>query len=175
MDKENKSGQMDLGRINEAIHMVCNRTLGVLDSNFLCKSLGVLNPRVPHCISDSTLMSKALEDLRQQQVGCLLVLDGDGKLAGIFSERDCLTKIVPEFQKWLDRPIRDAMTKEPVTQTLDSTIGFALTLMSEGGFRHLPIVDEQGQPTGIISVKDVMDYIVRSFINDALAFEAAEG
>jgi CBS domain-containing protein len=77
---------------------------------------------------------------------------------------------VPHFDQMRSEPISSVMTRDPVTQSVDCTIGFALTLMSEGGFRHIPVVDEAGYPISLLSVKEVMDFIVGRFIDDALAY-----
>jgi CBS domain-containing protein len=63
------------------------------------------------------------------------------------------------------------MTKEPMTVTPEVTLAYALNLMSQGGFRHLPVVDDAGRPSGVLSVKDVIDLIVSQFVEDALALE----
>jgi CBS domain-containing protein len=63
------------------------------------------------------------------------------------------------------------MTKDPIAQTPDITVAFALNLMSQGGFRHLPLVDERNIPVGILSVKDMMDFIVGSFVEGLLNFD----
>lgn len=160
-----------LDKINKAIQLICRRSIGVLDTNFLCQSVGVLNPPTPLTIREDASVREALAVLRDARAGCLLVLSANGSLVGIFSERDCLLKVVPQFEQMVDKSISEVMTRNPVTQGVDCTIGFALTLMSEGGFRHIPIVDEAGIPTGLLSVKEVMDYIVAKFIDDALAFD----
>jgi CBS domain-containing protein len=56
------------------------------------------------------------------------------------------------------------MTADPVRERPETTIAFALTLMSNGGFRHLPIVDDEDQPIGILSVKDVVDFLVQKMM-----------
>jgi len=59
-----------------------------------------------------------------------------------------------------DLPIESVMTKDPVCERPETTVAYALNLMSHGGFRHLPIVDQDMMPIGILSVKDVVDYLV---------------
>lgn len=164
------SGSRKLAKLNEAIGMVCHRSLGVMDANFLCQTIGVIKLPAPLCISEGTKIQEALAKLGEARIGCLLVLAPDGKVSGIFSERDCLLKVVPHFDKMRTEPISSVMTRDPVTQSVDCTIGFALTLMSEGGFRHIPVVDEAGHPISLLSVKEVMDFIVGRFIDDALAY-----
>ena len=169
-NRVDNSGTKKLAKLNEAIGMVCHRALGVMDANFLCQTIGVIKLPVPLCVAEDTKIHDALAKLGEARIGCLLVVAPDGKVSGIFSERDCLLKVVPHFDKMRSEPISSVMTRDPVTQSVDCTIGFALTLMSEGGFRHIPVVDEAGHAVSLLSVKEVMDFIVGRFIDDALAF-----
>jgi CBS domain-containing protein len=57
------------------------------------------------------------------------------------------------------------MTKDPVREHPDASLAFALSVMSHGGFRHVPIVDQDDMPIGIVSVKDVVDYFVQRMLD----------
>ncbi len=159
--------------VNEALRLMCQTSFGVLDKNFLCQSLGVLNPKQPLSVHENDTVEKAFQVLCQNKVGCLVVNDERGVLRGIFSERDFLLKAAPHFDADKGFPISKFMTADPVTQPPDGTIAFALTLMSQGGFRHIPIVDSENMAVGIISVKDIVDYIVGTIMSDLLNFEVA--
>jgi len=157
--------------INVAIRQACQRSFGVLDSSFLCRSVSTLEPRPPLCVGVETSLEEVLALLKRERIGCVLITGENGKLTGIFSERDLVLKVCPELESKLPRPVREFMTADPVAEGPDASIAWALTLMSHGGFRHLPIVDGTGIPVGIISVKDVVDAIVASSIDDLLEFE----
>ena len=58
------------------------------------------------------------------------------------------------------------MTKEPKTAEMTSTMAFVLNMMSEGGYRHMPIVDEENRPVGMVSVKDLVDFIAKKLSTD---------
>jgi predicted transcriptional regulator len=60
--------------------------------------------------------------------------------------------------------VKDFMTAKPVTERPDVSLAFALNLMSNGGFRHIPIVDQDKMPIGVLSVKDVIDHIVNKMV-----------
>jgi CBS domain-containing protein len=60
------------------------------------------------------------------------------------------------------------MTEDPEVLTPDDPIAYALNKMSVGGFRHVPLVDRARRPVGIVSVKDIVDYLVDIFANDVL-------
>jgi CBS domain-containing protein len=156
--------------VNESIRAALSKRFGVLDGNFLAQSLSILDPQRAISLSEDVTVNAALRVLRERRVGCVIVTDDRGAVSGIFSERDCILKVVQDFEQNKDRPLRDFMTPNPVCEKPETSIAFALTLMSQGGFRHVPIVDAENHPIGMISVKDVIDFIVSTFINDVLAF-----
>jgi CBS domain-containing protein len=95
----------------------------------------------------------------------LVFLDDGGYLVGIFTERDLLLRLENAD---LSRAIRPYVTPEPETLAPDDPIAFALNLMSVGGFRHVPLVDEEGRPTGVVSVKDVVNFLCEVFSQEVL-------
>jgi len=92
----------------------------------------------------------------------VLIQDG-GRLAGILTERDILTKLVGSGADPALMKVDAVMTRKPETLGPDDPVAFALQLMSVGGFRHIPLVDGQGRPVGILSVKDIVDFLVEQF------------
>jgi CBS domain-containing protein len=97
--------------------------------------------------------------MRENRVGCVLVVDG-ASLVGIVTERDLLMKLQGAD---LDRSVDELMTRDPETLHPDDPIAYALNLMSDGGFRHVPLVDAQHRPVGVVSVKDVVNYLADFF------------
>lgn len=175
MTKQGETSSKDFAaqqaHIEQAIQNACQTCFGVVDTNFLCRSISVLEPKKPLAVLESETVEKVVALLQENRIGCVIVLDGQGKLRGIFSERDVLLKIVGKFESVRHSRIEEFMTPDPVTQPPDATIGFVLNLMSNGGFRHMPIVDQDNIPIGVISIKDVVDFIVKSFTDSLLAFE----
>ena len=136
----------------------------VLDQRMLREPIRVLAPRPPLALPPSATVSEAVELMREHRIGCVLVVDGE-RLVGIFTERDLLLRL---NRTALDRPLREVMTADPETLQPEDPIVYALNKMSVGGFRHVPLVDGAGRPVGIVSVKDIIDYIVDFFPNDVL-------
>lgn len=157
--------------ISAAIRYACKRKFGVLDSNFLCQSLSILSISPYVSVKHYETLEIAIQTLRDNKTGCLLVLDNNGKLVGIFSERDLVLKVAGQNIDIKTTAIADYMTKDPVCQPPDCTIAYALNLMSHGGFRHLPVIDANDTILGIVSTKDVVDYIVTSFSEDLMQFD----
>ncbi len=171
MDTKNDRSLPTSTQMGEAIRMACDRRLGVLDSHFMCRSVGTLpcKPAISAAPTDS--VEKVLALLRENKTGCVVIVDGAGVLQGIFSERDFILKISGDFQNRISAPISEYMTRDPMVVTSDCTLAYALNLMSQGGFRHLPLVNEAGHSNGVLSVKDVVDVIVGQFIDDVMALD----
>jgi CBS domain-containing protein len=87
-------------------------------------------------------------------VGAVMVVRR-GRLIGIFTERDILTRVLARDLDPATTPIGDVMTAHPHTVTADRHLGYALHLMHDGGFRHMPVVRD-GRPIGMISVRDAL-------------------
>ena len=98
--------------------------------------------------------------LQERKRGEVLVSDG-GTLLGIFTERDALRHMASGAS--LDGPVSRVMASEPVTVTLRETVGDAVRKMANGGYRHLPVVDEEGRPTGVVGVSGILHYLVAHF------------
>jgi CBS domain-containing protein len=145
---------------------------GVLDNRFLSKSIGLLNPSPPVCLPDSSTIKSALEIFKREKIGCVICVDDAGKVSGIFSERDVVLKVVLSDLAVNHVRISEVMTKNPQTATMTTSVAFALNMMSQGGFRHIPVVDEEAYPVGLISVKDLVDHVANTVVKDLLSFSA---
>ncbi len=134
-----------------------------LDHTYLAGSIGLINPREAILLSETTSIEHAISSLNISTGGAVLVVDDTERLSGIFTERDIIRKVLSNKIPF-SKPISEVMTHNPSTIQMTTPIGFALQLMTEGGFRNLPITDENNYPIGIISIKDIMDEFVRSFV-----------
>jgi 2-oxoglutarate ferredoxin oxidoreductase subunit beta len=122
-----------------------------------------LRPHKPITILGSAPLADTVGAMRARNVGSMLVVDEAGVLIGVFTERDILNRVVCRVENLADEKLSDFMTRNPVTLSENAPIAHALSLMSNHGFRHLPIVDEAGIPVGVISFRDVVDFIERYF------------
>ena len=99
----------------------------------------------------------AVRQMIERKVGAVLVLDADGVVAGIFTERDALTKLALSGRAPATVPVRELMTGT-VEMATESTSPFvALSVMMDRHYRHLPIVDAAGKPIGMLSIRDALD------------------
>lgn len=132
-----------------------------LARNLITESVSRLNPTPPHMVSPQQTVSEAVDLMRQHKVGCLLVQE-QGKIVGIFTERDLLRRILAESLP-LSTPLAECMTRDPVTVDPQDPIGVALRHMEEGGYRHLPVINSHGDAEGILSVKRIVHYLAEHF------------
>ena len=131
-----------------------------VQSSLMADPVHKLNPRPPVTVPLSAPLWQAIAAMLAAEVGTVLVVDGDGRLVGIFSERDLLTKVAGLHADYRGLPVRDFMTPNPETVTADDPLAVALHKMDLGGYRHLPVV-QGGKPVGMISVRDLMRHITR--------------
>ncbi|MEP0518722.1 MAG: CBS domain-containing protein [Hyphomicrobiales bacterium] len=93
--------------------------------------------------------------LREHRIGAILIVDGSGKLAGILSERDIVRRIADNGPDALNADASTCMTSNVVTCGPEDTIQTAMARMSEGRFRHIPVL-EDGKLAGMVSIGDLV-------------------
>lgn len=110
--------------------------------------------------SDASVYS-AIEMMADRRVGALLVVD-DGRLVGVISERDYARKVVLSGRSSKDTFVREIMTQSPITIDCDTSIDAAMRVMTDNRIRHLPVVDSGGLIAGVLSIGDLVNWIVTS-------------
>jgi CBS domain-containing protein len=106
-------------------------------------------------------LSSAVKTLSERRIGALLVMAG-GKIEGILSERDIVRELGERGPQVLDEPVRTVMTAKVMTCRRSDTVAWLMEQMTEGKFRHLPVV-EDGQVVGLISIGDVVKHRVMEY------------
>ena len=120
----------------------------------------------PAAVMDiSATIAEAVGLMQKKKIGSVLITR-KGKLAGIITERDILNKVVGKMADFKTRPVTDAMTPDPLRLMPGDMIAYAMNNMHVGGYRHIPIVNEKDEPISIISIKDVMTFILDYFPED---------
>lgn len=114
----------------------------------------------PLIVAPDVSVCDVFELLKARRAGGLLVCEGE-RLVGIFTERDALRLMAAQAS--LDGPISEAMTRDPAKLAASATVADAVKMMSHGGYRTLPIVNSNGRPVGILSVKSLVHYLVQHF------------
>jgi CBS domain-containing protein len=117
---------------------------------------------------DATVQ-KAMELMRDRDIGAVMVVEGN-KLKGIFTERDCLHKVSSVGLNPRETKVREVMTSRVRYVTLDTEVSQGLALMTERFLRHLPVLDDQQNILGIVSIGDLVKAKIsdQSFIIEQL-------
>ena len=123
--------------------------------------------QAPIALPIEASVRRAIETMNEQRVGCILVVE-QGVLVGVFTERDVLIRVAGGGVDVDATLLGDLMTPDPECLTLDDSIAYAMNKMSVGGFRHVPLIDEDGRPTGAVSMRHVVEYIVDLFPREVL-------
>ena len=129
-----------------------------LRENLSQDSVAQLPLKEPLIVSLDTTVRQTVEAMQRAGIGCALVRRGPA-LAGIFTERDLIQRVLVRHAD-PDSPIQAYMTPRPVTVRRSDPIASALRIMFQGHHRHLPVVDHEGVPIGIASVKHIVAYLV---------------
>jgi CBS domain-containing protein len=124
----------------------------------------IIGNQIPVTATSELTVAQAARLMKEKRIGALLVLDGV-RLAGIFTERDALFRVIAEGRDPEKTRLAEVMTANPRTITADRPFGHALHLMHEGGFRHVPVVD-QDRPLGVVSARDALGPELEEFVSD---------
>ena len=116
----------------------------------------------PLIVTSGSSVREVIETVQRHRSGAVLVCEGK-RLVGIMTERDVLMKVVARDVAY-DQPVDKFMTPNPQTLTANNTIGDAITLMTDKGFRNIPIVDAAtGEALALFRVQDIIDHLAESF------------
>jgi len=95
--------------------------------------------------------------------GAVVAVDSEGRVAGICTERDLTCKVIVAGRQADELRLDEIMTPDPVTISPDKPFGHALHLMFEGGYRHIPVVDANHRPIGVVSARDALSLEILHF------------
>ncbi|HSG21425.1 MAG TPA: CBS domain-containing protein [Azonexus sp.] len=112
--------------------------------------------------------------MADNKIGALLVIEGK-QIVGIFTERDALNKILAAGLDPDTTVLSQVMARDPQTIRADKPLAYALHMMAEGGFRHVPVVDGNGAPIGMVSARDALGQDIVELERDMKRLEELEG
>jgi CBS domain-containing protein len=128
-------------------------------------TVGELSPR-PHArVGVRDLLGEVVSEMTSKGRGAVLVED-DGALVGIFTERDLLNRVDYRDPQWSQLRVGELMTPQPMAIRSSDSLSEALHRMTKGHRRHLPVIDEHRRVLGVISIRDVLSYIAERFPED---------
>jgi CBS domain-containing protein len=110
-------------------------------------------------VTPQTSIMDAIKRMNERHIGSVLVMEGK-RLAGIFTERDVLTRVVPMRLDPAKTPVAEVMTRQPVVIPPTTTVQEAMMVVTDTRRRHLPVVQD-GQVLGMVSIGDLTRWVVK--------------
>lgn len=136
-----------------------------IERSLMQDPIACLQPVRPLTADPDTPLDVAIRRMRDHGIGCLLVVTGEGILTGILTERDLLQKVAGTGLDLGQCRVRDYMSAAPESGRPGHPLAYALQRMIVSDIRYLPLVDEAGRPTGIVSSRDVIAYMATNFVD----------
>ena len=133
--------------------------------------LQVLARREPVTVAPGTSLADCLAAIRRSGTGdSVFVVDGDGRLAGVLTERDIFGRLVggDVAPIDLDQAVETLMTTKPHHLHLDETVRAAIELMQTGRYRNVPLLDDDDVLQGVVRPQDILKYLAESFPEELL-------
>lgn len=115
----------------------------------------------------SATLADVIHQMQKERRSSVLIMEND-RLAGIFTERDVLMKVAAQPIDLIHTPVSQSMTRDPFTLPADANVAFALNKMVLEGFRHIPLVDDAGHPTAVVSMRDLIVYLGEIYSSEML-------
>lgn len=123
-----------------------------------------LSPNRPFTVDKNCSIKDAINHMQEKRFGSILIVDSEEKVVGIFTERDVLNKVVGKLDsKGMETSITEVMTEDPLCLTIEDEIAYVMNNMYIGNYRHIPIVSASGKAKGIVSIKDVLNFVLGQF------------
>ena len=118
-------------------------------------------------LSCEASLSEAARLLAHKRIGALVIKDHGGSPAGMLSERDVVRALAAESVRALARPVSAYMTRVVATCTERETVEELMEMMTQGRFRHVPVLDDRGQICGLVSIGDVVKMHIEETMREA--------
>jgi len=117
--------------------------------------------------SEDNSLEEIFDAFQRYSTSCV-VLTKNKEVSGIFTERDIVLNVLGRNLNFSESTIRKYMTPDPHTLRMGDPVSFALNMMVDGGFRHIPVVDKDNQPRGIISIMDIVEHLGHVFHKEVM-------
>jgi CBS domain-containing protein len=117
------------------------------------------------CVDVDQTVGDALALMREHAFGAVVVTR-KGELAGIITERDLVTKVIGVVDDFKSKKVTEVMTPDPISLRKEDPIVYVMHNMQLGGYRHVPIVDADDRPVSVVSIKDVVRFVLGHFTKE---------
>jgi 2-oxoglutarate ferredoxin oxidoreductase subunit beta len=131
----------------------------LLEASLYEDTVADLEPAAAVTVSEETTVREAFGIMKARAIGSVVVVDGCGRLVGLFTESEILALVADEDAGAADSSVGDLMTRDPETTAMDSSLAEVIHRMTVCGLRYLPILDEEGHPLAILAARDLVDFL----------------
>jgi signal-transduction protein with cAMP-binding, CBS, and nucleotidyltransferase domain len=145
-----------------------------LQDALLSDEVRLLAPSEPIRLPPSSAAEAVTRMVDNHRAG-VVVVDQAGRLVGIFTERDLLTRVVRQGRDLARTRLAEVMTADPEALSPDDRICFAINRMHNAGYRTVPLVDAEHHPIGVVTVNDVVGWLARVFPEAILNYDRRPG
>jgi CBS domain-containing protein len=136
---------------------------GELRGALLNDTIRTLAPDEPLSVRETASVAEAVASMMARRRAAVLVVDAEGRLVGIFTERDVLTRVVARGLEPGVTPIGQVMTRDPDALSVGDRVAYAVNRMSVAGYRTIPLVDATRRPVGVVTVNHVIKWMADLF------------
>ncbi len=126
-------------------------------------TIALLGPAEPICLRETASVQEAVQAMLARRQAGVLITDADGRLTGIFTERDVLTRVVGHALDTRTTALSAVMTANPDALSARDRVAWAIHSMSVAGYRTVPLVDAERRPIGVVTVNDVIRWLANLF------------
>jgi CBS domain-containing protein len=126
-------------------------------------TIRTLDPDEPICVDPTVTVKEAVARMTAARRAAVLIVDGAGRLAGIFTERDALTRVLARGLAADKTPVGEVMTRDPDALTAGDRVAYAVNRMSVAGYRTIPLVDADRRPVGVVTVSHFIKWMADLF------------
>jgi CBS domain-containing protein len=144
------------------------REFAAFDAALLNDQVTLLNPSEPLALTADQSVQEAIAQMVARRRSGVTVVDGTGRLVGIFTERDVLTRVVGPGLDLGKTRLSEVMTPEPEALAPQDRICYAINRMNNAGYRTIPLVDARHRPIGVVTVNDVIRWLTGIFPDELL-------
>ena len=144
-------------------HHLLDDELQEIRGAFLNDTIAALDPAEPICLEETATVADAIARMLERRQAGVLIVDEDGRLTGIFTERDVLTRVAGAARDVAATVLHDVMTPNPEALSATDRIAYAVHSMSVAGYRTVPLVDADRRPVGVVTVSDVIRWLAHLY------------
>jgi CBS domain-containing protein len=148
---------------NEEHRTAAEEEFGEIKGALLDDTIRILGPDDALCVSETVSVEEAVANMMAMRRAAVLVVDGNGRLAGIFTERDVLTRVVAPGLGPAATQVGAVMTRDPDALSVSDRVAYAVNQMSVAGYRTIPLVDGDRRPVGVVTVTHIIKWMADLF------------